>query len=163
MSEPPPSSVAASPATAGAVAVTVASAPPPADPPPAATPPPAAHAAPAPATAPQIEGTLKVRKGKEVMLHLDGPELPPAGVKATLSKYFEGKPGEVNPLGILGSLFGGTITGWVVIADVTVKRVNGKDVTVTIDAEQSRLAVNGKPVDQFTPGAKVKLASTSGQ
>jgi hypothetical protein len=36
--------------------------------------------------------------------------------------------------------------------------VNGKDVTVTIDAEKSNVVVNGKPVNQFTPGAKVKLA-----
>ena len=118
----------------------------------AATPPPAP-------SVPEIEGTLRARKGKEVVLRFDGADLPAAGAKATLSKYFEGKPGQASPLGALGGLLGGTITGWMVIADVTVKGVNGKDVTVTVDAEKSNIVVNGKPVNQFTPGAKVKLSA----
>lgn len=172
-SEPPPANPPAIPETAPTSApapvatapapTTTASAAPPADPAPAASATPAAAptasaaAAPAAAAA-EIEGTLKNRKGKELVLRFDGTDLPAAGSKATLSKYFEGKPGQASPLGALGGLLGGTITGWMVIADVTVKGVNGKDVTVTIDGEKSNIVVNGKPVNQFTPGAKVKLA-----
>jgi hypothetical protein len=42
-----------------------------------------------------------------------------------------------------------------------VKSVNGSDVTASIDAEKSRVVVNGKQVNQFTPGARVKLAAAS--
>ena len=124
---------------------------------PASDPAPAASAA--PAAAPELEGTLKARKGNELTLHFDGADRPTVGAKASLAKFFQSKPGEKSPLGALGGLLGGTLTGWMEIADVTVKSVSGGDAVVTIDAEKSNVVVNGKPVNQFTPGAKVRLAT----
>jgi hypothetical protein len=165
---PPPTPVPAPPETAAAPDPVATAAPPPtasasaaaATPPDpkASTPTATAPSDPPPAaTSHEIEGTLKGRKGKEVTLHFAAADAPAAGAKGSLSKYFEGKQGQASPLGALSGLLGGSVTGWLQIADVTVKSASGGDVTVVIDTEKSSVVVNGKPVNQFTPGAKVRL------
>jgi hypothetical protein len=43
------------------------------------------------------------------------------------------------------------------IADVTVKKIDKDLVVFTIDAEKSKITLNGKTVDPFSSGAKVRL------
>ncbi len=128
------------------------------EPPPAPEPPPTPAAKPPPPPPPaQLEGTLKSHKGRELTVKVSG-DAPAVGAKGSLERFFEGKPGEASPLGALGGLFGGTIQGWLGIASVTVKKLDKDVVTLTIDEEKSKMSVNGKPVDQFKTGAKVRLA-----
>ena len=148
----PPAPVAA-PAPPPAAPVVAAKEEPP--PPAAEPPPPPPKPAPPPEEA-KVEGTLKSHAGHTLTMKVKG-DAPAVGAKGTLDKFFEGKPGEASPLGALGGLFGGTIQGWIGVAAVTVKKVDKDVVTLAIDEEKSKMSVNGKPVDHFKPGAKVRL------
>ena len=110
------------------------------------------------ATAPQeFEGKLVSRTGKALKLRLMGSALPEAGTSVEVQRFFEGKPGDANPLGMLGGLLGGTISGWVVVASAKVDKIDKDTVTLTILGEQSSVTVNGKKVNHFSPGARMKI------
>jgi hypothetical protein len=105
-----------------------------------------------------IEGTLTLRNGKTVRIELSGDTAPAPERAARLLRFFSGKAGEKSPLGVLGGLLGNaSISGWLAIADVRVKKIEGKIVTLEIEAERSKMVVNGKPVNHFAPGATVRL------
>lgn len=93
----------------------------------------------------ELTGKLVARRGTNVTIAPDdGAAKPEAGAKATLSKHF------VKDLGFLKT------QGWLEIASVTVKDA-GKKIVLTIVEEKSKMTVNGKPVNHFKAGAKVKL------
>jgi hypothetical protein len=73
-------------------------------------------------------------------------DAPPAGSKGQLYVHFE------QDLPLLGHT-----TGWLGVADVTVKDAKNGSVTLTIDAEKSNITVNGKKVDHFKKGNQLKL------
>jgi hypothetical protein len=97
-----------------------------------------------------LQKTLKVR--------LNGGAAPATGASAEVLRYFESKPGEASPLGILGGLLGGTVSGWVVVAGAKVDKIDKDTVTLTISEERSTMMVNGKKVNHFSPGARMKLS-----
>jgi hypothetical protein len=124
---------------------------------------PAAPDAPTTPAAPaMIEATLVRRAGKQLRIELSGDAAPALDQRATLLRYFESKPGDKTPLGLLGGLFGGSakISGWLAIADVRVKKLDGNIVTLEIEAERSKTVVNGKAVNHFSPGAKLRIQAT---
>lgn len=111
------------------------------------------------ATAPlEFEGKLVSKTGQTLKVQLTGSASPTTGASAEVLRYFEGKSGQASPLGILGGLLGGTISGWVVVAGAKVDKVDKDTVTLTISKEQSTIIMNGKKVNHFTPGARMKLA-----
>jgi hypothetical protein len=111
------------------------------------------------ATAPEeFEGKLVSKTGQTLKVRLNGGAAPTAGASAEVSRFFEGKSGEASPLGILGGLLGGTISGWVVVASAKVDKLDKDTVTLTIGEERSTIVMNGKKVNHFSPGARMKLA-----
>jgi hypothetical protein len=111
------------------------------------------------ATAPEeFESKLVTKTGKTLKVRLNGSAAPATGGPAEVLRYFESKRGDTSPLGILGGILGGTISGWVVIASATVDKVDKDTVTLTINEESSKVMINGKQVNHFTPGARIKLA-----
>jgi hypothetical protein len=115
------------------------------------------------ATAPEeFEGKLVSKAGQTLKVQLNGSAAPAAGAPAEVSRFFESKPGEANPLGILGGLLGGTISGWVVVASAKVDKLDKDTVTLTISEERSAIIMNGKKVNHFSPGARMKLAVARG-
>jgi len=93
----------------------------------------------------ELTGKIAARRDRQVTIVPDpGTRSPSTGAKATLSKHF------VKNLGFLKT------QGWLEIAAVSVKET-GKKIVLTIVEEKSKMKVNGKPVDHFKPGAKVKL------
>ncbi len=105
----------------------------------------------------EFEGTLVARAGNIVRVKLNADSDVPPGAHADLLRYFEGKPGEANPLGVLGGLLGGNVQGWMSIARVTVGPVKNHVVALTIVEERSKITVNGRKTNHFTPAARVKL------
>lgn len=91
----------------------------------------------------EVVGTLVSRRGDELTVELS--DAPKVGGKAVLYKRFEQEIGPIKA------------TGWLAIADVTVKKVDGRKVVLAISAEKSNIVVNGKKLDHFTSGAEVKL------
>lgn len=92
-----------------------------------------------------LEGVLVSRKGKKVVIEVDHPDPPPAGEKAVLYKWFE------KQIGPFAS------SGWLGIADVTITKVHEGKLTLKITEELSKIVVDGKKVNHFKKGAKVKL------
>lgn len=91
----------------------------------------------------EITGTLVGRNGKEVTVELSAA--PPVGAKGSLLKRFDQEIGPIKA------------TGWLGIADVSVKKVDGRKVVLAIEAEKSDIVLNGKKLDHYTSGAQVKL------
>ena len=106
---------------------------------------------------PELEGRLVARAGDKLRIKLAQAATPPLGASAEVSSYFEGKAGQASPLGVLGGLLGGTISGWLVVANGTVANVDGDVVTLDIKQERSEVKVNGKKVNHFTPGARMRI------
>lgn len=109
-----------------------------------AAPPTSSPAASAP-TGGGVEGTIASRKGSVVVINTSKSSAPGAGSKGSLFRYFEQKVGPFNT------------SGWLGIADVTVKTANEGRLELTIDAEKSVIVVDGKKVDHFAAGNRVKL------
>ncbi len=109
-------------------------------------PPKTAEPAPPPPSAVEavVEGTIASRKGTVLLLNTTGAG-PASGSKWSLYRYFEQKVGPFNT------------TGWLGIADVTVKGEKAGRLELTIDAERSVIMVDGKKVDHFAAGNRVKL------
>ena len=95
----------------------------------------------------EVDGVLVSRAGKVVTITLSDPKGVAVGQHGQLSKHFEQNLGFV-------------ISGFITIASVEVKAVSGNKVTLTILEEKSAMLMNGKPVNQFTPKAAVKLTLT---
>lgn len=111
------------------------------------------------ATAPEeFEGKLVSKTGQTLKVRLNDGASPTTGASAEVLRYFEGKAGQASPLGILGGLLGGSISGWVVVANAKVDKVDKDAVTLTISEEHSTIIMNGKKVNHFAPGARMKLA-----
>lgn len=122
-------------------------APPPAEPVKTAevAPPPPAVVEPPPAVV-VVEGTIASRSGAVLVVKpAAGSKGPPVGSKGSLFRYFEQQVGPFNT------------TGWLGIADVTVKGIKEGRLELTIDAEKSEIVVNGKKVNHFEAGNRVKL------
>lgn len=120
------------------------------EPPPAPTSEPsaAARVEPPPAeakAAPEITGTIVSRKGTELTVDVAASPPPAAGVKGVLSRHFEQQLGPLST------------SGWLVIADVVVKKASGGKVVLTIAEEKSTILVNGKKVDHFKGGTPIKI------
>lgn len=115
--------------------------PPPAEPPKSEPPPPPA----APPKAREINGTIMSRVGKDVTIEAPADPSPPVGTKGNLSRYFEQQIGPIST------------SGWLGIADVTVKKIDKGKVVVTVVTEKSNVVVNGKKVNHFAPGTRVKV------
>ena len=92
-----------------------------------------------------LEGSIVSRKGKKVIIESDHPDPPAAGAKGSLSKYFEK---QVGPF---------ATSGWLGIAEVTVTKSAGGKIHLKIVEELSKMVVNGKKVNHFKKGNKVKL------
>lgn len=92
-----------------------------------------------------VQGSIVSRKGKKVIIETDETYLPEEGAKGTLSKYFEK---QVGPF---------ATSGWLGIAEVTVKKVADGKLHLQIDEELSKMVVNGKKVNHFKKGNTVKL------
>lgn len=105
-------------------------------------PPPKADPPPKPA---ELTGKLLSRAGSDVVLDLAADTPVEVGKKGSLSRFFEQQLGPI------------ATSGWLGIADVTVKKVDKNKVTVTINAEKSNIVLNGKKVNHFTAGQKIKL------
>lgn len=111
------------------------------------------------ATAPiEYEGAMVSKVGAVVRIKLKGGAMPAAGTSAEMHRYFESKPGEASPLGALGGLLGGGLKGWVGIASTKIDKVDKDVVVATVIEERSTITINGKKVNHFSPGARVKLA-----
>jgi len=111
------------------------------------------------ATAPEeFEGKLVSKTGQTLKVRLSGSAAPAAGASAEVFRFFEGKAGEAGPLGVLGGLLGGTISGWADVASAKVDKLEKDTVTLTISEERSTIVMNGKKVNHFSPGARMKLA-----
>lgn len=97
-----------------------------------------------PAAPSSIEGTLVSKTGSLIVI--DVPDAAPSpGVKGTLYRQFSQQIGPVQA------------SGWLGIADVTVKDVSGGKIRLTMNAEKSTIMVDGKKVNHFTSGTRVKL------
>lgn len=147
-SSPPPAS---SPDPASTSEVVIAS--PPAEPsasaapeadPPAPIPRPTASAKSA-KEAPEIEGTIVARQGAEITVDLTVGAPPPLETKGILSRHFEQDLGPFST------------SGWLVVADVVVKKTSGGKLVLTITSEKSTIVMNGKKVDHFKIGTPVKI------
>ena len=114
-----------------------------------------------PKPAPEIEGKLVARTKNTVRVKLAGQQRPEKDQSLSLLRFFSGKAGDKSPIGALAGIFGAkvAVSGWVSIADVRVTKVDGAVVTLEIEKEKSKVVVNGKPTNHFTPGAKLKLTA----
>ncbi|MBW2263618.1 MAG: hypothetical protein JRG91_16775 [Deltaproteobacteria bacterium] len=92
-----------------------------------------------------LEGSLVSRKGKKVVIEVDHPDPPAAGGKGTLLKYFEK---QVGPF---------ATSGWLAIAEVTVTKSAGGKIHLKIVELLSKMVVNGKKVNHFKKGNRIKL------
>src|SRR5262249_37395355 len=92
----------------------------------------------------ELEGTLVSRNGSLLVIDAAGAA-PSSGAKGVLYRYFEQ---EIGPL---------HTSGWLGIADVTVKDAKGSKIRLNLVAEKSIIMLNGKKVNHFESGNKVKL------
>ena len=92
-----------------------------------------------------VQGSIVSRKGKKVVIAVDHPDPPAAGEKGKLLKFFEKNVGPT------------TMSGWLVIADVIVKKSASGKIHLQIVEEISKMTVNKKKVNHFKKGNTVKL------
>lgn len=110
-----------------------------------------------------VEGTLASKNGATVVVKVRDPIDLPVGTSVELTRFFDGKDGAASPLGAMGLLFGGAnVSGWVTIADARIAKVGSGTVTLKVVKERSTMKINGKPVNHFTTGARVKVAVADG-
>lgn len=95
-----------------------------------------------------VEGNLITNSTANVKAKLEkGNNLPSEGDQGELLKYFE------------SNLFGVKSTGWLSIAEVTVKSYNNesKILALQVDKELSEMKVNGKKKNHFAKGNLVRM------
>lgn len=85
------------------------------------------------------------------------------GAPAQLERYFKSKSGDGSALGGLAGIFGGNVQvdGWLEIASAKISKVDKDVVTMTVDHETASETMNGKKVNQFPAGAKIKIVMSS--
>lgn len=139
--EPPPAASAKEPSEPPASSK-------PTPPPPSIADTASASSGPAPAAkASSMEGKLASRAGSLLVIQVAGAS-PSPGAKGVLYRHFEQ---DIGPL---------HTTGWLAIADVTVKEAKGGSIKLDMVAEKSVIMVNGKKVNHFEPGNLIKLEIT---
>lgn len=89
------------------------------------------------------EGDITSRKGKTFVIKMDPAQtrMPWTGDRGECSKKFQQGP----------------FSGWLVIAEVEVTKIDGGDLTLKILEEKSVTKVDGKKVDHFTKDTHVKI------
>ena len=93
-------------------------------------------------SAPQeLAGDIISAVGTTVTIRYKSDKPPTAGARGELLKHFDT----------------GVVTGWMTIAEVTVKVALPDKVVLGIDAEKSQVSVNGQKLNHFKPGTAVKL------
>jgi len=97
-----------------------------------------------PAEPVSMEGKLVSRTGAILVIDVAGAS-PSPGAKGVLYRHFEQ---DIGPL---------HTSGWLGIADVTVKDVKGSKISLNLVAEKSIIMVNGKKTNHFQAGNQVKL------
>jgi len=97
----------------------------------------------------ELLGEIQGKKGKMVTVKVYVPSPPPAGSPCTVYKYFEKKLGSFQT------------SGWLEIAAATVKKGEGKKLILELVEELGVIVVNGKKVNHFKTGTKVKVACTA--
>jgi hypothetical protein len=95
-----------------------------------------------------VEGKIVSRAKDKVTIQIDGTA-PAAGSKAELYRKLEHA--------ILFIPAG----AWIGIADVTVDKVDGHKVTLTINERKSTVTINGVQVDHFKPQTAIRLTWTA--
>ncbi|MEJ7729576.1 MAG: hypothetical protein WKG00_10195 [Polyangiaceae bacterium] len=99
-----------------------------------------------------VDGEITARQGATLRVKLSGAA-PAVGARGRLL----GTLGE-DTKRIAGSIFGGALVGgWVTIAQVEVTKVDRDQAALTILKEESVVMKNGKKVDHFKIGEKVRL------
>ena len=93
----------------------------------------------------EILGEISGRKGKVITVKVYTSNLPQGGAGGSLFKHFEKKIGSMS------------MSGWLEIAAVKVKKTESNKIFLEIEKEKSVMKVNGKKVKHFAPGTKVKL------
>lgn len=91
-----------------------------------------------------LEGKLTSRTGSILVIEVPGAS-PTPGTKGVLYRHFEQ---DIGPL---------HTTGWLAIADVTVKDSKDGKIRLDLVAEKSTILLNGKKVDHFKSGNVIKL------
>ena len=109
-------------------------------------PPPSPPAPAAPAV--EVLGQIQSHVGKQLWMSSGAAGGAKVGAKGELSRH------------IAQDLGGLSFSGWLVVASVTVTKVEAGRVQLQIDQEQSSVTINQKKVDHFKPGTEVKLALT---
>lgn len=91
-----------------------------------------------------MEGKLVSKVGSVLVIQVAG-KAPSAGTKCVLYRHFEQDIGPIRT------------SGWLGIADVTVKEVKGSSIKLDMVAEKSIIMVNGKKMNHFEAGNLIKL------
>jgi hypothetical protein len=92
-----------------------------------------------------VSGTIRSRKGRAVAVSLEGEAVPAAGDRGRLYKYFEKE------------IAGFRTSGWIDVATVEVESVGAGTAELRVVEEHSEIVVNGRRVDHFARGAKIRL------
>jgi hypothetical protein len=94
-----------------------------------------------------IEGVIQTRSGNKLSILLNEKDtLIKVGITGNLAKHFEEQIGKF------------TMNGWMDIAEVKVTKVVQKVVSIDIIEEKSKAEINGKPVDHFKIGKRIKFS-----
>lgn len=103
-------------------------------------------AAPAAATKPSsVEGTIELRSGDTVTVQVERGPRPEPGAEGNLFRRFDHKVASMN------------VSGWLLIARIRVVKHEQDRLVVGIVQEQSSIRVDGKAVDHFGAGTRVKV------
>lgn len=92
-----------------------------------------------------IEGVLSNSSSKLLVMQQTSGIKPEIGGRGELLKYFQSK------------MFGGNVSGTMVIAEVEITDITGSQVMLKVLEEKSKILVNGKKKNHFIKGNKVKL------
>lgn len=95
----------------------------------------------------EATGVIVNKNQAIIKLKMDQTDsLPLKDQTCVLSKYFENKFGNMN------------LSGWLTIADIKVISIEGADVKVLVEKEQSVTYINGEKKNHFKPGNKIKIS-----
>lgn len=92
-----------------------------------------------------IEGKLINSSSSSPILQQYTGSKPDVGTRGELLKYFQTK------------LFGGNMTGTLVIAEVEIVSFSGSKITLKVLEKKSNIVINGKPKNHFVKGTECKL------
>ncbi|MCB0478686.1 MAG: toxin-antitoxin system YwqK family antitoxin [Crocinitomicaceae bacterium] len=92
-----------------------------------------------------LEGELVNSSSRTPIMNQKMGILPEIGARGELLKYFQSE------------LFGGQVSGTLVIAEVEITGIKGSNVSLKVLEEKSQITVNGKKKNHFLSGNRVKL------